>query len=88
MLHIGDEIYVHGYIDEIREGTIIIKNSGGYFGTIRKEIKRRPSVKGLKALESLESEYKAYHTTLYPTGQDSDYWRGVRYALDVLGGKG
>lgn len=40
----------------------------------------------LERIESLESEYKAYHTTLYPTGQDSDYWRGVRYALDVLGG--
>ena len=79
-MKIGDEVYVHGYVDEIREGTIIIKNSGGYFGTIRKEIKRRPSVKGLKVLESLESEYKAYHT-------NSDYWRGVRYALDVLGGE-
>lgn len=78
MLHIGDEIYVHGYIDEIREGTIIIKNSGGYFGTTRKEVKRRPSVKGLKALESLESEYRQ-HT-------NNDYWRGVRYALDVIGG--
>lgn len=81
MFRIGDEVYIHGYIDEIREGTIIIKNSGGYFGTTRKEVKRRPSVKGLKALESLESEYKAYNN-------DSDYWRGVRYALDVLGGEG
>ena len=33
----------------------------------------------LKALESLESEYKAYST-------NSDYWRGVRYALGVIGG--
>lgn len=41
----------------------------------------------LTALESLENEYKAYHTTLYPTGQDSDYWRGIRYALDVLEGR-
>lgn len=38
----------------------------------------------LTGLESLEIEYKAYHTTLYPTGHDSDYWRGVRYALDVI----
>lgn len=34
----------------------------------------------LIGLESLESEYKAYHT-------DSDYWRGVKYALDVIIGR-
>ena len=28
-------------------------------------------------LESLESEYNAYHT-------DSDYWRGIKYAIDML----
>ena len=38
------------------------------------------AIHALKALESLESEYKSYHT-------DSDYWRGVRYALDVIGGE-
>ena len=32
-MKIGDEIYVHGYIDEIRKHTIIIRNDGGYFGT-------------------------------------------------------
>lgn len=37
------------------------------------------AVKALSAYESLESEYKAYHT-------NSDYWRGVRYALDMMGG--
>lgn len=79
-LRIGDEVYIHGYIDEIRKDTIIIRNDGGYFGTIRKEIKR-PSVNARKAIESLESEYRAYHT-------DSEFWRGVRYTLDVLGGEG
>lgn len=37
-MKIGDEIYVHGYIDEIRKDTIIIRNEGGYFGTVEKEI--------------------------------------------------
>lgn len=35
---IGDEVYVHGYIDEIRKDIIIIRNVGGYFGTSRDEV--------------------------------------------------
>ena len=38
-MHIGDEVYVHGYVDEIRKDCIIIRNDGGYFGTIRNEIR-------------------------------------------------
>ena len=30
----GDEVYIHGYVDEIRKDTVIIKNEGGYFGTV------------------------------------------------------
>ena len=37
-MHIGDEVFVHGYIDEIRNDTIIIRNVGGYFGTSRDEV--------------------------------------------------
>ena len=36
-MKIGDEVYIHGYIDEIRNDVIIIKNQGGYFGTIKSE---------------------------------------------------
>jgi len=32
-MRIGDRCFVHGYIDEIRKDTVIIKNKGGYFGT-------------------------------------------------------
>lgn len=32
-MKIGDRCFVHGYIDEIRKDTVIIKNRGGYFGT-------------------------------------------------------
>ena len=35
---IGDEVYVHGYIDEIRGETVIIRNNGGYFGTAESEV--------------------------------------------------
>ena len=37
-MKIGEEVYVHGYIDEIRKDTVIIKNDGGYFGTILSEV--------------------------------------------------
>lgn len=37
-MKIGDEVYIHGYIDEIRKDTVIIRNNGGYFGTIPSEI--------------------------------------------------
>ena len=30
---IGDEVFVHGYVDEIRKDAVIIRNNGGYFGT-------------------------------------------------------
>ncbi len=37
-MKIGDEVYIHGYVDEIRKDTVIIRNDGGYFGTIPSEI--------------------------------------------------
>lgn len=38
-MKIGDEVYIHGYIDEIRNDMVIIRNDGGYFATVRHEIK-------------------------------------------------
>lgn len=43
-MKIGDEIFVHGYVDEIRQGVVIIRNEGGYFGTVEDEIRDAPSV--------------------------------------------
>lgn len=37
-LKLGQEVWVHGYIDEIRNGVVIICNDGGYFGTIPREV--------------------------------------------------
>lgn len=37
-MKIGDRIFVRGYIDEIRKDTVIIRNNGGYFGTIPSEV--------------------------------------------------
>ena len=37
-MKIGDSVLVHGYVDEIRKDTVIIRNKGGYFGTVPSEI--------------------------------------------------
>ena len=37
-MKIGDRVYVHGYVDEIRNDVIIIRNRGGYFGTDKSEV--------------------------------------------------
>ena len=38
-MKIGDEVMVHGFIDEIRKDVIIIRNEGGCFGTVESEIR-------------------------------------------------
>ena len=37
-MKIGDRCFVSGYIDEIRKDTVIVRNSGGYFGTSPGEV--------------------------------------------------
>ena len=37
-MKIGDRVFVRGYIDEIRKDTVIIRNAGGYFGTVPSEV--------------------------------------------------
>jgi len=37
-MKIGDRCFVHGYIDEIRKDTVIVRNKGGYFGTDPSEV--------------------------------------------------
>lgn len=37
-MKIGDEIMVRGFVDEIRQDTVIIRNAGGYFGTAPSEV--------------------------------------------------
>jgi len=37
-MKIGDTVFIHGYIDEIRKDMVIIHNKGGYFGTIPSEV--------------------------------------------------
>ena len=37
-MRIGEEVRVRGIVDEIRKDVVIIKNKGGYFGTVPEEI--------------------------------------------------
>ena len=37
-MKIGDKVLIKGTIDEIRKDVVIIKNEGGYFGTVPSEI--------------------------------------------------
>ena len=39
-MRIGDRVLVHGIVDEIRKDVVIIKNKGGYFGTVPEEIEK------------------------------------------------
>ena len=65
-----EAVYGRGYNDAKRE----IALSGEY-----ERAYNRGKDDALKALERLESEYKAYHT-------DNNYWRGVWHALAMIGG--
>jgi hypothetical protein len=38
-MKIGEEVLIHGYIDEIRKDIVIIRNEGGYFGAVPEEIR-------------------------------------------------
>ena len=42
-LRIGDEVYIRANINEIRNDYIICENAGGYFGTVREEIRKMES---------------------------------------------
>lgn len=37
-MKLGQEVWIHGYIDEMRKDIAIIKNEGGYFGAVYDEI--------------------------------------------------
>ncbi len=59
-IRIGDEIYVHGYVDEIRRDTMIVRNDGGYFGAVPEECVKaengKPSVKAPERICNVKVE--------------------------------
>lgn len=43
-MKLGDEVWIHGYVDEIRKDVVVIRNDGGYFGTVESEISEQPTL--------------------------------------------
>ena len=56
-LKIGQEVLIHGYVDEIRKDTIIIQNEGGYFGTVECEVTDIENTNEI--LDKIRAEIKA-----------------------------
>ena len=67
-MKIGDRVYVHGYVDEIRKDTVIIRNEGGYFGTAKNEI-----VEAQKA-EDIVSVIRCKDCKYYQQFGNADEW--------------
>lgn len=64
-MKIGDSVFVHGYVDEIRKDCVIIRNRGGYFGTdrceiIQGDIVRCKDCKWSDWYETLNGEHRCY----------------------------
>lgn len=67
-MKIGDRIYVRGYIDEIRKDTVIVRNDGGYFGTVLSEVtgelpSAQPEPRWIPCSERLPEEDGLYLVT-------------------------
>ena len=60
-MKIGDRVYVHGYVDEIRNDVVVIRNNGGYFGTVKSEIIVANNITGqeIMSLDALLNSGKA-----------------------------
>ena len=67
-MRIGDEVYIHGYVDEIRQDIIIIYNDGGYFGTTPNEIMCVDDAPSID-IESKQGEWLV----------DEGGWKGLDY---------
>ena len=69
-MKIGDEVYIHGYIDEIRKDTIIIKNDGGYFGTVECEVTDIEMSDTNEVLEKIRAEIEHLNYLSIEDGSD------------------
>ena len=89
-MKIGDRVFVHGYVDEIRKDTIIIRNNGGYFGTIPSEIIKGDLVrcKDCKYQDKGENESESWNLCMFrpwlyiPTSDDHFCGYGERGEQD------
>lgn len=83
-MKIGDEVYIHGYVDEIRKDTIIIRNDGGYFGTVPSEVaEQEPSCRNTRQVDliSRQDAIDALDDIRYTDRQD---WWAVLSTVENL----
>ena len=82
-MKIGDEVYIHGFVDEIRKDTVIIRNKGGYFGTDAEEV--APTVEPMRWIpvtERLpEAERKSYWVCTDTGYQCECRWTNNRFGI-------
>jgi hypothetical protein len=88
-MKIGDRVFVRGYIDEIRKDTVIIRNAGGYFGTIPSEViigdlpPAQPEINTdwdvISRHEAIDALAKEYRCT-----DKSDDWDGLKTAMLII----
>ena len=80
---IGQEVLIHGYVDEIRKDTIIIQNDGGYFGTVECEVTDIEMPDTNEVLDKIRAEIE--HTAKdYDKFDDYRRVRGLWIALDII----
>ena len=78
-MKIGDEVYIHGYIDEMRKDIAIIKNEGGYFGAVYDEI--QPKQINMSVIEDIKSEIETQKKGFPPS---SDYYKAINRVLNII----
>ncbi len=84
-MKIGEEAYVHGYIDEIRNGVIIIRNKGGYFGTEPEEVFPSAQPERKKEKWIITKTERGWNCAEYPTEvtcSNCNYIEDYQKALD------
>lgn len=76
-LKIGQEVLIHGYVDEIRKDTVIVRNEGGYFGTVEDEVTDIEMPDTNKVLDKIRAEILEEKECAY-----ADF---ERYKVEYLG---
>lgn len=67
-MQIGDKVLVRGTIDEIRKDVVIIKNEGGYFGTVPSEI---VTSKPIEPIDKIRAEIEKQEKWLLQAGYNA-----------------
>lgn len=76
-LKIGQEVLIHGYVDEIRKDTVIVRNEGGYFGTVECEVTDIEMPDTNKVLDKIRAEI----ADIADADAYGDYQQGFNFGL-------